>query len=79
MKIFNDKKFIRMEVIRLAQRGRKPKPTAVKQLEGNPGKRQLNANEPKPAARAPSCPKGLKMMRKRNGDVLRNRWNSSVF
>ena len=48
MKIFNDKKFIRMEVIRLAQRGRKPKPTAVKQLEGNPGKRQLNANEPKP-------------------------------
>ena len=59
MKIFNDKKFIRMEVIRLAQRGRKPKPTAVKQLEGNPGKRQLNANEPKPAARAPSCPKWL--------------------
>ena len=59
MKIFNGKKFIRMEVIRLAQRGRKPKPTAVKQLEGNPGKRQLNANEPKPAARAPSCPKWL--------------------
>ena len=75
MKIFNGKKFIRMEVIRLAQRGRKPKPTAVKQLEGNPGKRQLNANEPKPAARAPSCPK----WRKRNGDVLQNRWNSSVF
>lgn len=43
----------------MAQRGRKPKPTAVKQLEGNPGKRQLNANEPKPAARAPSCPKWL--------------------
>ena len=59
MKIFNGKKFIRMEVIRLAQRGRKPKPTAVKQLEGNPGKRQLNANEPKPVARAPSCPKWL--------------------
>ena len=76
MKIFNDKKFIRMEVIRLAQRGRKPKPTAVKQLEGNPGKRQLNANEPKPVALVRN---GLKMMRKRNGDVLRNRWNSSVF
>ena len=28
MKIFNGKKFIRMEVIRLAQRGRKPKPKA---------------------------------------------------
>lgn len=52
-------KIKRREVIRLAQRGRKPKPTAVKQLEGNPGKRQLNANEPKPAARAPSCPKWL--------------------
>ena len=43
----------------MAQRGRKPKPTAVKQLEGNTGKRQLNANEPKPVARAPSCPKWL--------------------
>jgi hypothetical protein len=35
-----------MEVISLAQRGRKPKPTAVKLLEGNPGKRQLNEKEP---------------------------------
>lgn len=26
--------------------GRKPKPTAVKRLEGNPGKRKLNAKEP---------------------------------
>ena len=32
----------------MAQRGRKPKPTAVKVLEGNPGKRSLNTNEPKP-------------------------------
>jgi len=29
-------------------RGRKPKPTAVKRLAGNPGKRPLNANEPTP-------------------------------
>lgn len=29
--------------------GRKPKPTAVKKLEGNPGKRKLNKNEPVPA------------------------------
>lgn len=29
-------------------KGRKPKPTALKVLEGNPGKRQLPANEPKP-------------------------------
>ena len=26
--------------------GRKPKPTAVKKLEGNPGKRKLNKKEP---------------------------------
>ena len=32
----------------MAQRGRKPKPTAVKVLEGNPGKRQLNEMEPQP-------------------------------
>ncbi len=29
--------------------GRKPKPTAVKKLEGNPGKRKLNKKEPVPA------------------------------
>ena len=26
--------------------GRKPKPTALKKLEGNPGKRKLNTKEP---------------------------------
>lgn len=29
-------------------RGRKPKPTAQRVLEGNPGKRPLNVNEPQP-------------------------------
>jgi P27 family predicted phage terminase small subunit len=29
-------------------RGRKPKPTSVRALEGNPGKRRLNAEEPQP-------------------------------
>lgn len=43
----------------MATRGRKPKPTAIKELEGNPGKRPLNANEPKPAKKAPACPKWL--------------------
>lgn len=32
----------------MATRGRKPKPTALKLLEGNPGKRPINANEPIP-------------------------------
>lgn len=40
-------------------RGRKPKPTAVKILEGNPGKRPLNDAEPRPTAKLPPCPKHL--------------------
>lgn len=35
-------------------RGRKPKPTALKELAGNPGKRPLPQNEPKPGV--PSSP-----------------------
>lgn len=40
--------------------GRKPTPTAVKELNGNPGKRALNKKEPKPAVGAPVCPQHLK-------------------
>jgi len=40
-------------------RGRKPTPTALKILAGNPGKRPLNSNEPRPAAAVPSCPRHL--------------------
>lgn len=43
----------------MAQRGRKPKPTAIKKLEGNPGKRPLNDKEPKPEKKAPECPDWL--------------------
>lgn len=43
----------------MATRGRKPKPTAIKELEGNPGKRPLNPYEPKPEQKAPPCPKWL--------------------
>lgn len=43
----------------MAQRGRKPKPTALKALEGNPGKRDLNQKEPKPEKKAPRCPTWL--------------------
>ena len=43
----------------MATRGRKPKPTALKVLEGNPGKRPLNELEPKPKKQAPSCPSWL--------------------
>ncbi len=43
----------------MAQRGRKPKPTAIKVLEGNPGKRALSQYEPKPEKKAPRCPTWL--------------------
>ena len=43
----------------MATRGRKPTPTALKVLEGNPGKRPLNTAEPQPLKKAPSCPKWL--------------------
>ena len=39
--------------------GRKPKPTALKLLEGNPGKRELNQFEPKPTDGLPICPEWL--------------------
>lgn len=43
----------------MAGRGRPPKPTALKVLEGNPGKSPLNQNEPKPEKKAPNCPSWL--------------------
>lgn len=39
--------------------GRKPKPTAIKKLAGNPGKRPLNENEPKPRLANPKMPRGV--------------------
>jgi len=39
--------------------GRKPKPTNLRLLQGNPGKRPLNKKEPKPKPRTPPCPRHL--------------------
>jgi P27 family predicted phage terminase small subunit len=36
--------------------GRRPKPTHLKVVAGNPGKRAINKKEPKPAREIPSCP-----------------------
>lgn len=52
-------------------RGRKPKPSAIKELEGNPGKREINKQEPKPAATVPTCPPHLK-------GAARTEWNRIV-
>lgn len=43
----------------MATRGRKPKPTALKILEGNPGKRPLNEHEPVPPKAVIKCPMWL--------------------
>lgn len=40
-------------------RGRKPKPTRLKILTGNPGKRAINRNEPQPRGATPRCPPHL--------------------
>lgn len=44
--------------------GRRPKPTAVKELAGNPGKRALNRQEPKPRSKRPKMPVAFKGTRK---------------
>jgi P27 family predicted phage terminase small subunit len=49
-------------------RGRRPKPTRMKLLTGNPGKRPLNMHEPKPEPVVPDCPAEL-------GPVARREWD----
>jgi P27 family predicted phage terminase small subunit len=51
------KYFPRLESIPMP--GRKPKPTAIKIAEGNPGKRALNHNEPQPRKVRPKLPAHL--------------------
>ena len=43
----------------MAKTGRKPKPTALKKLEGNPGKRPLNEMEPVPPTVSLKCPRHM--------------------
>lgn len=40
-------------------RGRKPKPTHLKLVTGNPGRRPINRREPRPAAGLPTAPAEL--------------------
>ena len=48
--------------------GRKPKPTALKRYNGNPGKRPLNLAEPIPPDGLPDCPDHL-------SDSARTEWH----
>ena len=52
-------------------RGRKPKPTLLKQLEGNPGKRPLNDREPVAPPGIPDPPAFL-------DEVAREEWTHTV-
>jgi P27 family predicted phage terminase small subunit len=52
-------------------RGRRPTPTRLKVLTGNPGKRRFNDDEPKPEVAAPECPPEL-------GPVARQEWDRLV-
>jgi P27 family predicted phage terminase small subunit len=49
-------------------RGRRPKPTRLKLLMGNPGKRPINMDEPKPEFAIPDCPSEL-------GPVAQTEWH----
>jgi P27 family predicted phage terminase small subunit len=40
--------------------GRRPKPTVIKILQGNPGKRPLGRREPQPPLGVPPCPRHLR-------------------
>ncbi len=51
-------------------RGRRPKPTRLKLLTGNPGKRPLNDREPEPEPGIPDCPPELGVVAKREWDRL---------
>lgn len=50
--------------------GRRPKPTALKELAGNPGHRPLNDDEIKPPAGVPEKPKGLGKCASREWDFI---------
>ena len=43
----------------MGRRGPPPKPTRLKVISGNPGKRPLNKREPQPRKEAPRCPNWL--------------------
>ena len=56
-----------MARVTYAMRGRKPLPSNVVRLRGNPGKRRLNDVELRPASKLPVCPALL-------GDEAREEW-----
>ncbi len=58
----------------MATRGRKPKPTALKLLEGNPGKRPLNGRGLSRSGPRSNVRRGFCRKPKRSGSGLLPRW-----
>ena len=58
-------------------RGPAPKPTAIKRLEGNPGKRKLNEAEPTLTVGVPECPDYLDEVAKREWGRLNRKQHGS--
>ena len=57
-----------------------PIPTAIRIMEGNPGKRPLNGREPQPAAVEPRCPDPSTKWKNGLPDLAAGGWSfSSVF
>jgi P27 family predicted phage terminase small subunit len=52
--------------------GRKPVPTALRRMQGNPGKRGYNHDEPEPPEGLPSCPQHLNAAAREEWDRLAN-------
>lgn len=55
----------------MGKRGPAPKPTRLKVLQGNPGRRPLNGQEPQPKATPPRCPPWL-------DDAAKAKWKALV-
>lgn len=51
-------------------RGAKPKPTVLKLLAGNPGRRPLNENEPRPPQATPVKPEGLSAVAEQHWEIV---------
>lgn len=49
---------------------RRPKPTALKELEGNPGNRALNHDEPQAQKGYPERPKGMSRLARREWGII---------
>jgi P27 family predicted phage terminase small subunit len=62
-----------MEATEASVRGRKPKPTVLKLLNGNPGKRPINKAEPKPEPLATDCPDEL------SSDDAKSEWERTII